>query len=82
MARVELNNNSYTQINTNLTDFLAQNHSPDVIKIIVATDQPAADADHQFQLERNDAISNLDVEGKLWGITTQAAKAFMGLKEG
>ena len=84
MAQVTLDNISYTKINTNPTEYLAQNHSHDVVRIIVTdTDVQPADADTpDFLLERHDAISDKVAVGYVWGKMTDRAIGYMGLKEG
>lgn len=82
MAVIELNKNTYTQVNTNATDYTMQNRTQCLVAIVVSDTQPAADADHEFELAYLDGITDQDISAILWAKSINRDTAFVGLKEG
>ena len=66
MARVTLNKDTYTQVNTDEAAFLIQNVSSDVVVVIISDTQPADDAAYDFVLNPTNGIGNFDVQGIVW----------------
>lgn len=83
-ARITVYANQYTQLNTNPSDYLAQNLTPGRVGVI-PTDtivQPLATDAPIHEMERHDAIGNQDIVGYLWGIALDTDTADIGLTEG
>ncbi len=79
MAAITLNDTSYTQINTDAADYLAQNLSGDYVYLIASATQPLITADPEIILKKGQAIGDGDKVAILWGMTKSPNGATVGL---
>jgi hypothetical protein len=80
--RVELQPNTYTQINTNPDEYLIQNVSTYDLQVIVSDTQPADTADYDFVIVNGNAISNSHIAGTCWGKPSGKVSINVGVVEG
>ncbi len=79
--RKKLVNTSYTQINTNETEYIIQNLSKEDIELIIGIVEPESDAGPDFILKPKYGITNKDIETTVWG-KCESAMIYVGLAEG
>ena len=82
MARKQINKETYTQINTDTTDFLIQNISSDQIVVVISDTKPADNADFDFVLNPTNAIGGNNTNGTVWAKTTTFDSAEISVVEG
>ena len=80
--RVEINNTTYTQINTDEANFLIQNLGADTAFVIFAASAPADDELPTYILAPRDGISSVDINGICWAKTAKNETQDIGVTEG
>ncbi len=66
MSRKAIDNKKYTQINTNIDNFLIQNISGKSIKIVVSATSVSDDTEYDFILRNLESIGSMHVNGLIW----------------
>ena len=72
----------YTQLNTNDTEYLIQNHSSYNLFIKIASSQPADDDEYDFIIEPLKCLSNSNIAGICWGKPSGKSSIPAGIVEG
>ncbi len=79
--RVEVNNTTYTQLNTVEDNYLIQNVGSDDLHIIFSDTAPADTASFDIILQANDAVGHNHMSGICWGKTTSKMPASVSVVE-
>ena len=72
----------YTELNTNDTEYLIQNHSAYKLLIKIASSKPANSAEPDFIIEPLYGISNNNIIGLCWGKPDANVSIAVGVVEG
>jgi len=72
----------YTQLNTNADEYLIQNLSTYILKIVIADSQPATTVEPDFLLDPKCGISNSHFAQLCWGRPEGKYPITVGIVEG